>query len=121
MPQIRFAPKPYLSLAEEPFSSAEDAWFWFVQCFLARRAGARIQAGRGVAARPCEPDDVLAVVNRLYRNRRLRREHLLVLTEYGEKLLPPDATYKQEQRAATLWREALQCLENALRAKGIVQ
>lgn len=37
----RYAPKPYLPLTDEPFSSAEEAWFWFVQCFQARREGAR--------------------------------------------------------------------------------
>jgi hypothetical protein len=117
----RYAPKPYLPLVDEPFSSAEEAWFWFVQCFQARREGARIQAGCGDTTRPCDPDDVLAVVNRLYRKRRLLREHLLVLTEYGEKLLPPDAAYPREARAAFLWQEALDRLAHVLRRKGIVQ
>jgi len=121
MRRERYAPKPYLPRVGEPFSSAEEAWFWFVQCFRARRDGARVQAGRGETTRPCDPDDVFAIVNRLYRKRRLRREHLLVLTEYGEKLLPPNAAYAREETAAVLWQEALDRLDAALRGKGIVR
>ncbi|MGB1547864.1 MAG: hypothetical protein ACPHIA_04965 [Alphaproteobacteria bacterium] len=121
MHRERYAPKPYLPLAGVPFATAEEAWFWFVQCFLARRAGARIAAGRGETLRPCDPDDVLSAVNRLYRQRQLRREHLLVLSEYGERLLPPDASRERERVAAQLWEEALQRLSCVLRSKGIVQ
>ena len=121
MSRHRFIPRSYYDTPTAPFVNAEEAWFWFVQCFQARREGARIQAGCGDTTRPCDPDDVLAVVNRLYRKRRLLREHLLVLTEYGEKLLPPDAAYPREARAAFLWQEALDRLAHVLRRKGIVQ
>ncbi|MCE2510385.1 MAG: hypothetical protein J4G10_05345 [Alphaproteobacteria bacterium] len=121
MQRERYAPKPYFPQAGLPFATAEEAWFWFVQCFQARRAGARIGAGRGETVRPCDPDDVLAAVNRLYRRRCLRREHLLVLSEYGERLLPPDGNRKGEAAAARLWEEALDRLACVLRSKGIVQ
>ncbi len=121
MRRERYATRPYLPLAGVPFATAEEAWFWFVQCFQARRAGARITAGCGEALRPCNPDDVLSAVNRLYRQRQLRREHLLVLSEYGEKLLPPDGKRQREETAALLWEEALHRLACVLRGKGIVQ
>ena len=62
-----------------------------MQCRLAQLDGARVGARAGQVMRPCEPLDVLAVVDRLYRRRRLLREHLEVLADYGRRLLPPEA------------------------------
>lgn len=104
----------------EPFRTAEDAWFWFIEAWTARCDGARIVAGAGLVARPCEPVDVLRVLERLYRQRRLVRDHIAVLGHYGRRLLPPDPRRDAEARAHAIWREALDRLGLALRAKGIV-
>jgi hypothetical protein len=103
-----------------PFDSTEEAWFWFVQAQEARSSGARIVAGRGTVPRPCEPVDLLRVVDRLYRQRKLVRDHLHVLVHYGKRLMAPDPDRRLEVRAATLWREALAFLDPVLREKGIV-
>lgn len=121
MPRERYAPKPFLTLAAEPFESVEEAWFWSVQCLQARREGARVGAGRGETLRPCDPDDVVAAIYRLYRQRRLNQLHLGVLAEYGKRLLPPDERRAHEGKAATLWHEAIERLTGTLRAKGIVR
>lgn len=120
MSRDRFVPRPATDCEGEPFADAETAWFWYVQCRLAQLDGARVGARAGQVIRPCEPLDVLAVVDRLYRRRRLLREHLEVLADYGRRLLPPDPDSRRERRAAHLWREALGELTPALRAKGIV-
>ena len=104
-----------------PFGSAEEAWFWSVQAHEAKAAGARVTAGRGLVPRPCEPDDVLRAVDRLYRRRLLLRDHLHVLVHYGRRLMPPDPQRHREQRAHTLWTEAFAQLDALLREKGIVQ
>lgn len=104
----------------QPFRSAEDAWFWFIEAWTARREGARIVAGAGLVPRPCEPIDVLRVLERLYRQRRLLRDHVAVLGHYGRRLMPPDPRRPAEHRAHRIWREALDRLGTALRAKGIV-
>lgn len=123
MPRDHSAPcPPFVSaLPSVPFSTVEEAWFWFVQAHEARLSGARVRAGLGEVARPCEPVDVARVVDRLYRQRRLVRDHLHVLVHYGRRLLAPDPARRHEQRAATLWHEALERLDPVLRGKGIVQ
>ncbi|PWC36653.1 hypothetical protein [Azospirillum sp. TSO35-2] len=113
-------PEPYAADGQ-PFDGAEEAWFWAVQAQDAKAAGARVVAGRGLVERPCEPQDVLRVVDRLYRARRLQRDHLHVLVHYGRRLSAPDAERFREQRAHALWREAFDVIAPALRDKGIAR
>lgn len=114
--QTPFTPGPHTV----PFESAEEAWFWFIQAQQARNDGARFTAGLGLYPRPCEPADILKVLDRLHRNRRLLMEHLLVLRHYGRRKMPPDPQRPKEMRAHTIWKEALERLEPALESKGIV-
>jgi hypothetical protein len=104
-----------------PFVSTEEAWFWFVQAQEARSSGARIVAGCGKVPRPCEPLDMMREIDRLYRQRKLIRDHLHVLVHYGRRLMAPDPERRLEIRASSLWREALAFLDPVLRQKGIVQ
>lgn len=104
-----------------PFVSTEEAWFWFVQAQEARSSGARIVAGRGTVPRPCEPLDMMREIDRLYRQRKLIRDHLHVLVHYGKRLMAPDPERRLECRASSLWREALAFLDPVLREKGIVR
>ncbi len=104
-----------------PFGSAEEAWFWSVRAQEARAEGARCGAGLGLVPRPCEPLDVMRAVDRLYRQRRLARDHLHVLVHYGRRSMPPDPDRFREQRASVLWREAFDHIGTVLRDKGIVQ
>ncbi|MEI6558952.1 MAG: hypothetical protein WCO00_11145 [Rhodospirillaceae bacterium] len=120
MARERISPRPASAVPGQPFDSSEEAWFWFVQAHDARAAGARVTAGQGLVPRPCEPVDVLRVVDRLYRQRRLVRDHLAVLVHYGRRLMAPDPARRLEQRASGLWAEAFAALTPALRTKGIV-
>jgi hypothetical protein len=122
--QHRFFPRPLPSAGDSggvPFGSAEEAWFWSVQAHEAKAAGARVTAGQGLVPRPCEPGDVMRAVDRLYRQRRLVRDHLHVLVHYGRRLMPPDPDRFREQRASALWREAFDHIGPLLHDKGIVQ
>ena len=105
----------------EPFATAEEAWFWFVE-----RSGSptawRVGTGRRRAlAPPCLPGDVRGVVHHLFRQRRLFRDHLAVLAHYGRRRQAPDPDRRGEQRAYGLWCEAFGRLEPALRRHGIVR
>lgn len=111
---------PY-SVDGEPFADAEEAWFWAVQAHEAKAAGARVTAGCGQIARPCEPQDLLQVVDRLYRMRKLMRDHLHVLVHYGRRQSAPEPERFREQRACSLWQEAFAVIAPALRDKGIVR
>ncbi|MBI1207496.1 MAG: hypothetical protein GC191_09450 [Azospirillum sp.] len=121
MPHPHFFPRPVPAVETEPFASPEEAWFWFVQAHEAATAGARIAGGQGDILRPCEPNDIMLAVDRLYRRHRLRRDHLCVLADYGRQLMPPDPERRAEQRAYGLWREAFDRLAPVLRDKGIVR
>lgn len=104
-----------------PFASAEEAWFWFIDANQARLDGARFTAARGNVRRPCEPVDILRILDRLYRSRRLMMDHLRVLRFYGVRQMPPEGWRRAEARAATLWREAMAILEPVLIAKSIMR
>lgn len=107
-------------LDTEPFATAEEAWFWYARCQIARDDGVRFRAGLGEVTRPCEPDDIVREVQRLYRGRVLRRDHLGVLGRFGRRLSPPDPHGGDSRGAASLWDEALDRLTTPLRHKGIV-
>jgi hypothetical protein len=111
----------FASLARtEPFASAEDAWFWTMAALVARRDGARIAAGKGATPRPCEPDDVIKCLDRLYRQRRIELAHARVMRLWGERGTAPSPRHLQERGDHRLWREAMSRLEWPLRVKGIV-
>jgi hypothetical protein len=101
-----------------PFSSVEEAWFWTMGALRARREGQQ-RGGAMKIARPCEPDDVIRCLDRLYRNRRIELAHARVLRNWGERQMPPSLCRTGGQECA-LWREAMACLDPALRQKGIV-
>lgn len=105
---------------EVPFTSVEEAWFWFVAAQRAKEDGARIKAGQALYPRPCEPSDIYKVINRLYMTRVLIMDHFKVLRHYGERQYAPDFRRIKEQRAHTLWKEAMRKIEPVLIRKGIV-
>lgn len=113
-------PRPLSTVAATPFATAEDAWMWFWQCQIARDDGARVVAGAGTTARPCDPDDIYRAAARLHRSGVLARPHLEALGRFGRLLTPPDDRLPGQARAAVLWREGLAGLESLLRGKGIV-
>ena len=73
----------------QPFATAEEAWFWLMRWRRAWLDGARFRAGRSDRPRPCEPVDILRVVDRLYRAVRSLRiyegtseiQHLVIARE----------------------------------------
>ena len=103
-----------------PFESAEEAWFWFINAQEAKNDGAKYVSGAGLYKRPCEPLDIMNVLDRLYRKRRLQRDHLLVLRHYGRRQVAPDRYRAQEVRACHLWNEAMDRIGDVLIAKGII-
>ncbi len=103
-----------------PFVSAEEAWFWTMAALIARRDGARLRAGLGRVARPCEPDDVVKCLDTLYRRRRIDLVHARILRLWGERQCAPNPGFALERCDWRLWREALDRLEWPLRVKGIV-
>ena len=104
----------------QPFQTADEAWFWTMAALVARRDGARIVSGRGLVSRPCEPDDVVKCLDRLYRQRRIEIAHARIMRIWGERGTAPDPTSPRERGDYRLWREAMDRLDWPLRLKGIV-
>lgn len=104
----------------QPFRNADEAWFWTMAALVARRDGARIVSGRGLVSRPCEPDDVVKCLDRLYRQRRIDLAQARIMRIWGERGTAPDPTALRERGDYRLWREAMERLEWPLRLKGIV-
>ena len=102
----------------EPFPSAEHAWFWTIAALRARRDGTGSRASG--TPRPCDPDDVVRCLDRLYRQRRIDLLHARILRIWGERQMPPNPAHAHERCDARIWREALNRLEWPLRVKGIV-
>ncbi len=104
-----------------PFDSVEEVWFWFIAAQQARNEGAKFVAGIGTLQRPCEPIDILKIMDELYRKRRLKKEHFLVLRHYGRRHMAPDPRRIKEKRSHYIWQEALDRMEPILIRKGIVE
>lgn len=121
MRQARYIPRPLYEMASIPFANAEEAWFWFVRCQLARCEGARFIGASNNIKRPCEPDDLYRAVMGLLRQRRIGVEHLRVLSLFGLRESPPDPRCREEERSARLWDVALDHLTTVLKRKGIVE
>ncbi len=117
----RYIPASQRNTQTTPFETAEEAWFWFIDAQAAKNDGARFVSGAGLIPRPCEPTDILTVLDRLHRQRRLLMDHLLVLRHYGKRGLSPDPRRVKELRAHKLWKEALERIEPVLVRKGIVR
>jgi hypothetical protein len=103
-----------------PFESVEEVWFWFITAQQARNDGARYVEGAGSIRQPCEPIDILKVLDSLYRKRRFLRDHLLVLRHYGRRCMAPDPRRVKEKRAHHLWCEAFELIGPVLQEKGII-
>lgn len=117
----RYVPKALAEPRAQPFETAQAAWLWYCQCQLARIEGARFQSDRAAfGPKPCDPDDIFTVVDRLYKSRALERRHLVVLGDYGLRLTPPQDSNPAERAAARCWGQAMGAMTPVLRAKGIV-
>lgn len=102
-----------------PFRSVADAWFWTMGALRARRENSG--RGTGGVRRPCDPDDVVLCLDRLYQAAKIDLRHARILRIWGERQLAPDGHHHAERDEARVWDEALARLEWPLRIKGIVE
>jgi hypothetical protein len=112
-PRHGFAP-----VQADKFGSADEAWFWTMAALQARRDGG--SSGRSWRTPPCEPDDILRCLQRLYHANRIEAAHAQVLQMWGRRQMAPDGGHRGSGERQ-LWREAMDQLAPMLRAKGIVE
>jgi hypothetical protein len=103
------------------FSSAEEAWFWFMRSEKARAERAKAEKSDPLMERPCLPDDIYSVVSRLHRQGILFDLHLEVMSEYGYLDRFPFVDDDEEAVDWVLWVDAFDILEPYLAEKGIVE
>ena len=114
------------------FNSAEEAWFWFIDCEKAKADGAYLRSGFGRYERPCLPMDIYKVVIRLRQEGRLLPIHMLTLKAFGKYGFAPnpkvhgrhqrnDGEMRDEREATHIWAEAMSIIEPVLVRKGIVE
>jgi len=98
--------KDELNLTEK-FQNAEQLWFWFLY-------SKSIQNGfhlhKSSIKRPCEILDVESLVTKLYLCGKLNDEQLEVMKKFGDKKRAPHQYIYSENRAAALWKSAMDTL-----------
>lgn len=104
--------------ASTPFSSPEEAWFWY--CLCAQLGFERARGNESKINRPCESSDIIRAVKNLLKTGILRDEHIQILTKYGGEQTPPHENFGATRRMCLLWREAMKFLGIVWRKKGII-
>ena len=91
----------------EKFQNAEQLWFWFLY-------SKSIQNGfnRNCSSirRPGELLDVETLITKLYLCGKLSEEQLNVMKKFGDKRRAPHQYIYSENRAAALWKSAMDVL-----------
>ena len=103
------------------FSTAEEAWFWFIRTQKARAEHAKSERWDTLNERPCVPDDIYNCVARLYREQLLYPLHLEVMGEYGYLDRDPYTDYDDEVVDWIVWVDAFDVLEPHLLEKEIIE
>lgn len=101
------------------FRTGDQAWIWCAQLLAARRDGRHPREGEG-GNRPCTPDDILVLLNRLHIAGRLTLEQAAVLRRYGDMGRQPAVNMIGEEADWHAWRAAMRALAPVLVSRGIV-
>ena len=103
----------------EKFQNAEQLWFWFIYSRSVQSGFSHV-ASRATR-RPCELLDVETLVTKLYLAGRLSDEQLTIMKKFADRRRAPHQYVWAENRAADLWRRAMDTLDVAARARGWIE
>ena len=99
----------------EKFQNSEQLWFWFLYSKSVQNG---FRYNRSSIRRPCEILDVESLVTKLYLCGKLTNEQLEVMKKFGDKKRAPHQYIYSENRAAALWKSAMDVLEKYASEKG---
>ncbi|MBQ6110627.1 MAG: hypothetical protein IJL05_04565 [Alphaproteobacteria bacterium] len=99
----------------ERFQNAEQLWFWFVYSKSAQNGFIHHCAN---TKRPCELLDVETLITKLYLSGKLSDEQLKIMKKFGDKRRAPHQYIYSENKAAMLWKNAMDTLKDAANKKG---
>lgn len=105
----------------EPFDNAEEVWFWFCNCLLARGEGLRANQDYSKKRRAIEVADIYRIVKKLKHQHMINNRVLRVLSKWGDLGYPPTHHYRAKPSEIRLWEYGINCLDSQLRHKGIIQ
>ena len=91
----------------EKFQNAEQLWFWFLYSKSIQNGFRYHQSS---IRRPCEILDVESLITKLYLCGKLSNEQLDIMKKYGDKKRAPHQYIYSENRAAMLWKSAMDVL-----------
>ena len=99
----------------EKFQNAEQLWFWFLYSKSVQN-GFRFH--KSSLRRPCEILDVESLVTKLYLCGKLSEEQLEIMKKFGDKKRAPHQYIYSENRAAALWKSAMDTFGTYASKKG---
>ena len=99
----------------EKFQNAEQLWFWFLYSKSLQNGFSR---GGSTLRRPCEMLDVETLITKLYLCGKLTNEQLEILKKFGDKRRAPHQYIYSENRAASLWKSAMDVIHDYAHQKG---
>lgn len=102
----------------DKFQNAEQLWFWFLYSKSVRVGYMHNRICANQSRRICEVIDVETLVTKLYLAGRITDEQLSVMKQFGDKRRAPHQHIWTENKAATLWHDAMQTLESAAAQRG---
>ncbi len=103
----------------EKFQNAEQLWFWFLYSKSVQNGFAR---NKIISTRkPCELLDVETLITKLYLSGQITEEQLNVMKRFGDKRRAPHQYIWAENKAADLWRRAMDVLGCAAKKRGWIE
>lgn len=105
-------------MSYEKFKNAEEAWFWFVKDIS--RTDTSLNPESSLERRAITSQEFLSILNRLYKNRVITYDHLLVMRCYGRLGIPPNPSILKQERAHKLWQEGIKRVHDALYTRGLL-
>ncbi len=107
--------KKYETNPTERFQNAEQLWFWFLYSKSVQNGFHYHQSS---IRRPCEILDVESLITKLYLCGKLSEEQLNIMKKFGDKKRAPHQYIYSENRAAALWKSAMDILNVYASKKG---
>ena len=94
------------------FASAEEAWLWVASFRMVDRGGPR------PPRRCCRSEDLLALLEELYRSGQLDVDDAHILRVFGEKQRAPEERRDKEATAAVRWQRLMRLFGAKMRQHG---
>ena len=99
----------------DKFQNAEQLWFWFLYSKSIQNG---FNSNRSSMRRPCELVDVEVLITKLYLCGKLNDEQLNVMKKFGDKRHAPYQYNFSENKAAILWKSAMETISEYAKTKG---